>query len=740
MLKLENVNKYFNKNKPNEIHVLNNVSLDFDKTGLVAILGPSGSGKTTLLNLIGGLDKVDDGEIYINGEKITKTSSNSVDKIRNLNIGYIFQDYKLIDNISVYENIAISLKMIGEKDERKIKKNVQYVLEAVNMYRYRYRLAKTLSGGQKQRVAIARAIIKNPNIIIADEPTGNLDSKNSIAVMDILKSISKEKLVILVTHETELAKQYASRIIEIEDGKIIKDYENNNIENFSKNNANFDITRLQKNTAKYCSIYKIFPSIINGFKKIKTYSTLKKLLMIGYFATALFVVYSISNIFGILNIQESDYAIHDKNYLQIDVGQLSVDDFLKYEKDDEIEYILPGDSLANFQLLFDDYQQTAESTLKLSASLLDVENLVSKDIVYGRLPENQYEVVIDKLVFDRIDTIVEGNEILSDDGISIELGIKNAKDVLDRKLSIDNTPNFTIVGITDKNSQSIYTYKENFINILDNTKEFGMTMSNMLSSNSQDKSPEKLLDYELLSDDITLVEGQLPINDYETIVNISKKNDDINIKVNNTNLKVVGYYESKTNRINYLVNNNTIKYNLICSNNTFSVYTNNKNEAINKLENDYDLNVIDIYEYEKENYIAKQEDTAKTTLMFSIMILAISLIEIFLMMRASFLSRMKEVGILRAIGVKKLDICKKFFGEIIAITTIAGLPGIIIMTYILNELVKVPEISKLFIINPLVFGISILIIYGVNIIFGLLPLIDILKNTPASIFSRQDIQ
>lgn len=356
------------------------------------------------------------------------------------------------------------------------------------------------------------------------------------------------------------------------------------------------------------------------------------------------------------------------------------------------------------------------------------------------MPESQYEVVIDKLVIDRIDTIIKGNEISSDDGIYIELGIKNAKDVLNRKLSIENMPDFTIVGITDKNSQSIYTYKENFINILDNSKELGMTMSNMLSSNSQDKSPEKLLDYELLSDDITLVEGQLPINDYETIVNISKKNDDIKIKVNNTNLKVVGYYESKTNRINYLVNNNTIKYNLICSNNTFSVYTNNKNEAIKKLENDYNLNVIDIYEYEKENYIAKQEDTAKSTLMFSIMILAISLIEIFLMMRASFLSRTKEVGILRAIGVKKLDICKKFLGEIIAITTIAGFLGIIIMTYILNELTKVPEISKIFIINPLVFGISILIIYGVNIIFGLLPLIDILRNTPASIFSRQEIQ
>ena len=128
MLELVNVNKYFNKNKQNEIHVVNNVSLDFENPELVAILGPSGSGKTTLLNLIGGLDKVDDGEILINDKNITNTPSHSVDKIRNLSIGYIFQDYKLIEDISVFENIAISLKMMGIKNEREIKKRVQYVL------------------------------------------------------------------------------------------------------------------------------------------------------------------------------------------------------------------------------------------------------------------------------------------------------------------------------------------------------------------------------------------------------------------------------------------------------------------------------------------------------------------------------------------------------------------------------------------------------------------------------------
>ena len=219
MVVLENVNKYFNRHKKNEIHIINDTSLEFEDTGLVALLGESGSGKTTLLNAIGGLDKVNKGSIYINGKRITKKTSHAIDKIRNLNIGYIFQDYKLIDNLTVFENVAYALKMIGIKDKEEIKARVNYVLESVNMYRYKNRPAAMLSGGERQRVSIARAIVKNPSIVIADEPTGNLDSKNSLEIMNIIKAISKEKLVILVTHEVELAKFYASRIIEIKDRK-----------------------------------------------------------------------------------------------------------------------------------------------------------------------------------------------------------------------------------------------------------------------------------------------------------------------------------------------------------------------------------------------------------------------------------------------------------------------------------------------------------------------------------------
>ena len=229
MIKIEKIDKYFNRFRKNKLHVIDNTSLEFSDNGLVALLGPSGSGKTTLLNVVSGLDTVDKGKIYINGKRITRRTQNYVDKVRNLNIGYIFQDYKLIEDKSVYDNVAIVLKMLGIKDKNEIDKRVTYVLDKVGMLRYKRRPCNMLSGGERQRVGIARAIVKNPNIIIADEPTGNLDSKNSVEVMNIIKAISKDRLVLLVTHEVNLAKFYATRIIELEDGKITNDYLNTDV-------------------------------------------------------------------------------------------------------------------------------------------------------------------------------------------------------------------------------------------------------------------------------------------------------------------------------------------------------------------------------------------------------------------------------------------------------------------------------------------------------------------------------
>jgi ABC-type lipoprotein export system ATPase subunit/cell division protein FtsX len=226
MIKVLHLDKYFNRHQKNEIHVLNDITLEFPQKGLVILLGASGSGKTTLLNVIGGLDKVQGGIIDFGGEVIKDYDANTWDQIRNESVGYIFQNYNLLPELSVFDNVAFVLKMIGINHPEIIEKRVNYILSAVGMYPYRKKKALQLSGGQQQRVAIARALVKNPKVIIADEPTGNLDSKNTIDVMNIIKEISKEKLVLLVTHEKDIAKFYGDRIIEIKDGQVIDDYTN----------------------------------------------------------------------------------------------------------------------------------------------------------------------------------------------------------------------------------------------------------------------------------------------------------------------------------------------------------------------------------------------------------------------------------------------------------------------------------------------------------------------------------
>ena len=223
MIKLENINKYYFKGERHQIHVVNNVSLEFPKAGFVTLLGASGSGKTTLLNIIGGLDKFDSGTIYYGDKSFDKYQMDEVDKLRNEKIGYIFQNYLLINHFTVYDNLRVALEAIDVLDPAEQSKRIEYALKCVGLFKFRKKKVKNLSGGQMQRVSIARCIVKNSEVIIADEPTGNIDSENTIQIMNILKKISETKLVILVTHELSIARYYSDRIIQIKDGQIISD-------------------------------------------------------------------------------------------------------------------------------------------------------------------------------------------------------------------------------------------------------------------------------------------------------------------------------------------------------------------------------------------------------------------------------------------------------------------------------------------------------------------------------------
>ena len=220
MIKLENITKIYSSNNIEQI-ALDDVSLVLPDKGFVAIYGASGCGKTTLLNILGGLDHQNSGKLTVNGRDTSKFSTGEWDSYRNQEVGFIFQQYFLLPHLNVYDNIAITLQMANKTEH--LEDEINAALSEVGILQLRKRYPKSLSGGQQQRVAIARALISDPSVVLADEPTGALDQKNAVLVMQSLKKVSENHLVVMVTHNEKLAMEYADRLIEISYGKIKSD-------------------------------------------------------------------------------------------------------------------------------------------------------------------------------------------------------------------------------------------------------------------------------------------------------------------------------------------------------------------------------------------------------------------------------------------------------------------------------------------------------------------------------------
>lgn len=654
---------------------------------------------------------------------------------------------------------------------------------------------------------------------------GNLDSQNSLEIMNIIKAISKEKLVILVTHENDLAKFYANRIIEIKDGKIEKDYinehsneldyqienkfylkdfqntqslkdDNININVFSDKKENIGLNIVVKHgniyiestipkkieivdensniefiddnyrkikkeevekykfdfddiinkniKKKYTSIYNPITMFTNGFKNIMNFSVLKKILLLGFLVSAMFIAYSVSTIKATLNIKDEDFIKYNSNYLIVELPKVNVEDYSNYESKENIDYILPGNSIVSFNIKFDDFYQSSVLTDTITGSIAST-SLVSEDnLIYGRMPQNEYELLIDKMTLD--------NVFKSDEAQILKMiGITKYEQFLERELTLNmnNINNFKIVGIVDLGSPSIYSDDSMFINIIslsNNVDEYGMYDMEVATTDynqGENEQDAKIYDYNLFTDKIELKKGRAPENDYEVIVNISNKdsmplNKELKILVNDKKLKVVGYYDSKYDINYYLANRNTVKYKTITEKSGFVISAQNSEDVLAEFKN-LNLNIKNSYESAKEKYLAEQKETIKNNLTVSGIILIISLIEIFLIVRSSFLSRIKEIGILRAIGIKKKDIYKIFAGEIVAITTLTSVPGILLMSYILGKLSKITYLERLFIIDLNTILLSLIFIYAFNLLIGLLPVHRVVRKTPAQILSRHDI-
>ncbi len=262
MLEIKNITKIY-KTEGFEQKALDNVSVNFRKSEFAAILGPSGSGKTTFLNIIGGLDHYTSGDLIINEISTKKYKDSDWDSYRNHRIGFVFQSYNLISHQSVLSNVKLALTLSGISKKEGINR-AKKALKDVGLEKHMYKKPNQLSGGQMQRVAIARALVNDPDILLADEPTGALDSETSIQIMDLLKGISKNKLVIMVTHNPELADEYASRIIKLKDGNIISD---SNIYDGKSNTK--EIKSFEKNKSKKTTM-SFFTALSLSFNNLMT--------------------------------------------------------------------------------------------------------------------------------------------------------------------------------------------------------------------------------------------------------------------------------------------------------------------------------------------------------------------------------------------------------------------------------------------------------------------------------------
>lgn len=402
MIEFKNVFKEYISKKGTNTQALKNINLKIEDKGLLFIVGKSGSGKSTLLNLIGGLDKATSGEIIINGSNINNFSEKEYDSYRNTYIGFIFQEFNILEQYNIYENIELSIKLQQKQIE---KSEIDELLKKLDITGLGKRKINELSGGQKQRVAIARALIKKPKIILADEPTGNLDSKSSKQIFNILKEISNEQLVIIVSHDMESAIKYADRIIEISDGEIIKDTKNiNNIENKNIELISTKIPRLYAlkmalSNLKAKPSQLILTTIIIAISLVFMGITLNCAFFEPSKFTSKFMKDNNNFIYNVYNIKyEKDYetelTLNNEDLKNIENKTNSVINpaYTLYDNEE----------LLTFEFNNQDYKSGYFNNIPIIKSYVEIKDNRLLDNIIGSIPQKNNELIIHKYMAEYI--------------------------------------------------------------------------------------------------------------------------------------------------------------------------------------------------------------------------------------------------------------------------------------------------------------------------------------------------
>lgn len=425
MIRVENIKKTFNPHSSARNQVLKGVSFELPDKGLVAIFGKSGSGKTTLLNIIGGLEKADSGKIIVNGESM----KGNEDKIRNQKIGFIFQNYYLERGYTIAEIMRNAMLIAGFTDEKEIEKRTEEVLKLVDMERFKNKQGDALSGGQKQRVAIARALIKGADVILADEPTGNLDAQNTYKVMDILKEISKTKLVVLVTHEVTLIKKYADTHIKIVDGLLVDDAEIDEAELASITYGNVkeepvaanELKDFTKSTSKKNGRLYTFKNIFHSLKKgndEKAYSGGNIFKQIFILAMAAVVCFFSLFSFEALNVKADNKPI-DENSVYVNMNNYSEVRKLKKDLYDTVDFYEMNYAEGSFS--YNNLQSLSGITANYAPKALKSEDTKeSVGLEFGAMPEEK-QVLISRGLAETLKNKLRIEELENDRSLSLIL-------------------------------------------------------------------------------------------------------------------------------------------------------------------------------------------------------------------------------------------------------------------------------------------------------------------------------
>lgn len=736
MLNLKNITKIY-KTSSFEQKALDDVSISFRNNEFVFILGESGSGKTTLLNIIGGLDNSYEGDLIINGKSTKNFKNEDFDSYRNNLLGLVFQNYNLINHLSVLENVELPLKL-ANVDYKKRKELALLSLKKVNLENYIYKKPNELSGGERQRVAIARAIVNNPKIITLDEPTGALDSKTSIEIMELIKEISKDKLVIMVTHNKELSKKYASRIIELKDGKIIKDTNNYN------SNEKEEILLNKKTKMKFMDALKLSLSNIKTKKGRTILTSLAS--SIGIIGIAL--VLSLSNGFN-KQIKKYEQKIFSTMPIVInkEALNLTLDDNKKLNTYQNINYVIPrksdSDDIIKYNNISNDYLNYIEKinkdytyginyvknpninfiykdknnklfltdnptlNIKCIPKTSNNNNFIDiyYDILKGRLPNSKNEIALEVDSYNKVDSnLLELLGIDFSSNVNFdEIINSNINIVFNDDLYVRNNSYWSKSINLDKLYDKSYPLKVVGIIRMKNIYPSIITSSSILYTTD-------------------FINYLLDINSSSNIIKDQEKKDfDV---LTGTIFK---NKEEEEKKLEYLGKNNSFS--------SITIYPkdfNSKEKIIKYLDkyND-DKKENDKISYTDESKLISVmtssiiESITIVLVFFSSISLIVSSIMIGIVTYISVLERTKEIGILRSLGARKKDISRVFNAENFIIGISSGIFGIIVTKVLIipvNIIIKnVTSLSNVAILSFKHIIILIIISLVITLIGGLIP-------------------